>query len=344
MPFFVGMDVGKKRTAVCVMDADGAVVERGEVETTPTALVAFLRGRGRRYRRIGMEAGDMASWLYAGLIKAKLPVILIDPRHAHSLLSAKRHKTDRNDAQGIAELMRLGAYKGVHTKSRESQDQRALLVARQTLMAKRVDLDTVIRALLRSLGLKLPRYINQNFAARVRALGQSSQNRWLAVEPLLLARDAIAEQIKVLERQINTVTQADPVCRRLMTVPGVGTQTALAFRSSVDDPRRFVRSRSVAVHFGLTPRVRQSGETLRKGRISKWGDGMVRRLLFMAALHIGVSGDSPLHRWAADLRKRMRPGKAVVAVARKLAVILHRMWQDGTDFNATLGAVATAAD
>ena len=210
MAYFVGMDVGKKLTAVCVMDAEGAVVERGEVETTPRALVAFLRGRGWRYRRIGMEAGDMASWLYAGLIKAKLPVLQIDPCHAHSVLSAQRHKTDRNDAQGIAELMRLGAYKGVHTKSRESQDQRALLVARQTLMVKRVDLDTVIRALLRSLGLKLPRYISQSFAARVRALGEASQARWLAVEPLLLARDALAEQIKVLERQIDSVAQAVP--------------------------------------------------------------------------------------------------------------------------------------
>ncbi|MGA0602783.1 IS110 family transposase [Caulobacter sp. KR2-114] len=344
MAYFVGMDVSKKSTAVCVMDADGAVVARAEVETTPLALVAFLRGRGWRYRRIGMEAGDMASWLYAGLIKAKLPVLQIDPRHAHSVLSAQRHKTDRNDAQGIAELMRVGAYKGVHTRSRESQDQRALLVARRTLMVKRVDLDTVIRALLRSLGLKLPRYINQSFAARVRALGESSHARWIAVEPLLLARDAIVEQIKVLERQINTAAQADPVCRRLMTVPGVGKQTALAFRSSVDDPRRFVRSRSVAVHFGLTPRVRQSGETVRKGRISKWGDGMVRSLLFMAASHIRASEESALHRWSASLRKRMRPGKVVVAVARKIAVILHRMWLDGTDFNATPGAHTTAAE
>lgn len=340
MPYFVGLDTSKTLTSVCIMDADGQVVERGTVETTPGALIAFLRGAGRRYRRIGLEAGDMASWLQAGLIKAKLPALQIDPRHAHKALSARRNKTDKNDAEGIAELMRVGFFKVIHVKSRASQDQRALLIARDALVKRRVDLDTVMRALLRSLGLKLSKHIRRTFAAKAAALGPASERRWTAIEPLLRAREAIVEQIDALGRLIDEAAQADPVCRRLMTVPGVGEHTALAFRSSIDEPERFLNSRNVGVHFGLTPRVDQSGERVRNGRISCLGDGLVRKLLYLAAQNALRSKDSALKRWAQALRERVRPGKVIVAVARKLAVILHRMWLDGADFNPGVGGAA----
>ncbi len=334
MSHFVGLDVGKRLTSVCVMDAAGTIVQEAEVETSPKALLAFLRGRGRRYRRIGLEAGDMAPWLYHGLVKAGLPAIPIDALHAHRALSVRRNKTDRNDAQGIAELMRTSSYKSVHVKSDEARSLRALLTARGALLEKRRDLEMVIRSILRGFGLKLPLRAPRTFDADALAFARRDATLWGTLEPLFAARDALGEQARLLERRVHEAARRDPVCRRLMTAPGVGEITALTFRATVDEPRRFSSSRSVGVHFGLTPRTFRSATTETRGGISHWGDAATRKVLFMAALTVFKmkQADTPLHRWARSLAGRMKAKKAVVAVARKLAVVMHRMWVDGTDF------------
>ncbi|WP_312163598.1 IS110 family transposase [Phenylobacterium sp.] len=334
MPYFVGLDVSKNTTSICVVDTDGQVIEELTVETTPRALVEALRGKRRRYRRIGMEAGDMASWLNEGLTKAGLPIICIDPRHAHTVLAARHNKTDRNDALGIAELMRIGSYKLAHMRSHESQEIRALLVARDMLVAKRRSLDSVIRAILLGLGLKIPRYATRTFVERVAAIVAKYPAAARSVGPLLRVRSVLVAECEAYDHQVDQFAMSDPVCRRLVTAPGIGNLCALAFRAAVDEPRRFPNSRAVGAHFGLTPKTYQSGEKTSQGRITHAGDPVIRKLLYLAACNLSRPGrrESPLSRWAKALLQRMRFKKAMVAVARKLAIVLHRMWIDDTDF------------
>ena len=333
MPYFVGLDVSKKTTSICVIDAEGATVEETVAETTPRAIVAALRGGGRRYRRVGMEASSMAAWLFAGLAKAGLPIISIDPRHAHAVLSTRHNKTDRNDAAGIAELMRIGTYKPAHIRSPAAREIRALLVAREALVAKRRDIDGVLRSLLLGFGLKVQRGGRKSFADRVEAL-VARYPAAAALRPLLRVRHVLNSEIEAFDLQVKEAADNDAVCQRLQTAPGVGPLGALAYRSVIDEPNRFPSSRAVGVHLGLTPRTYQSGDRSAQGRITHAGDRMTRKLLFLAACVLSQPGkrESWLSRWAKTLIDRMHYKRAMVAVARKLAIVLHRMWVTETDF------------
>jgi transposase len=334
MPYFVGLDASKNTTHICVVDEHGQVADAGVVITTPKAIVGFLRGARRRYMLVGVEAMSLSAWLVEGMRKAGLLVIPIDPKHAHGVLKNQRNKTDRNDARGIAELMRVGAYRAVHLKSVESREVRALLVARQTLGEKAIDIENLIRGTLLGVGLKLGVMQRKSFDSQVRALALGHRFLLSLVEPLLEARRALIGQRDHLEDLLVATAKADPVCTRLMTAPGVGPITALTYRSAVDDPHRFVRSRAVGVHFGMTPKTLQSGDSDRRGTITCWGDGMVRRALVIAAWASFRRSrrKSWLAEWAAGVAKRRGGMRAVVAVARRLAVILHRMWVTETDF------------
>lgn len=194
MPYFVGLDSSKRTTSVCVIDRDGAVVREGVVATDPRAIVAFLRGERRRYVRVGIEAWTLSSWLYEGLTAAGLPTVCIEVRHAHGVMKAQRHKTDRNDAKGIAELMRLGAYRKVHVKSRASQEARAMITVRTLLVEKTRDLSNAIHGLLLSFGIKLGRLKPGTFEQRVRALVAGRGVVQELADALLQARAAILRQ------------------------------------------------------------------------------------------------------------------------------------------------------
>jgi transposase len=340
---FVGLDASKRTTSICVLDGDGNVVKEGTVETNPSMIADYLRGQRRRYRRIGLESTGFAPWLYEGLAKAGLPIVCIEARHAHGVLNARLNKTDRNDALGIAELMRVGIYKAVHVKTRESQEAKLLLAARLLLKRKLRDVDNFIHAALLQYGLKIAAGARRTFARRAAAMAAAAADPFLSliVAELLGARDVLAAKVEVLEGHVAKLVQSDPVCRRFLTVPGVGALTALTFRSAIDVPERFARSRSVGVHLGLTPRAYRSGTISRQGRISKCGDQSARSALFMAATVFLTRSKRPsaLQAWGQDLRARKGARPAIVAVARKLAIILHRMWLDGTDFDGQLSGV-----
>ena len=199
MPYFVGLDVSIETSCICVVDAEGATVQECSVETTPKAIAAALRGQHRRYGRVGMEANDMAAWLTAGLAKSNLTVTPIDPRHAHAVLSTRHNKTDRNDAAGIAELMRIGTFKRSHTRSPEANEIRAIMLARETLVNKRRDIDSVIRAVLRLAGLKIPTGAGRSFPGSVAALAQSSGGLVAAIEPMMRIRDALISECQKFE-------------------------------------------------------------------------------------------------------------------------------------------------
>lgn len=335
MPCFVGLDASKRKTSVCVIDKSGTLVKEGVVETDPKAIVAFLRGDGRRYSRVGMESWSMAQWLYAGLAKAGLPIICIEAWHASGILkSARRNKTDKNDARGIAEIMRVGAFKVVHVKTLESQRIRELLTTRKFLRTKATDVENAIAASALIHGIKIRTGAGSTYDRRVRDAISADPFIVDLIEPLLSVRALAVQEIDAFEARLIAIAKADPVCRRLMTAPGVGLLTALTYRMAIDEPARFGRSRDVAAHLGLTPRTWQSGELGFNSSISCAGDKTVRTALFMAALNQFKPKAKPssLKTWGEAVAARRGRKRAVVAMARRLAVTLHRMWITETDF------------
>ncbi len=334
MEHYAAIDVSLEWSSVCVVDAAGEIVREAKVSSEPEALVAWFAASGLRIARIGLEAGPLSQWLHAGLIEAGLPAILIETRHVKAALKAMTVKTDRNDARGMAQLMRMGWFRPVHVKTLQAQEIRALLTARKLLVAKLRDVESSIRGILRGFGLKVGAVSKGKFEARIRELvvGQAMLGR--VAEPLLRARAALRAEYATLHRDLLGTVREDDVCGRLMTVPGVGPVVAMTFRSAIDRPERFARSKAVGAHFGLTPKKYQSGEIDRTGRISKVGDAMARTALYEAAnvMLTRAVRFSALKAWALRVAGRHGMKKAKVALARKLAVVMHRMWLDGTTF------------
>jgi transposase len=334
MTHTAGIDVSLETSCVCIVDASGRGVREMTVESEPEALATALVGTGFAFARVGLEAGPLSQWLHAGLMRAGLPALLIETRRLRAATKTMPVKTDRNDARAIAQVVRTGWFRAVHVKSVLSQEARGLLGARKLLVGKVRDLDNAIRALLRGFGLKVGKIGERAFAKRARDLVEGRAALEAVLTPLLAVRAALLTQRDHLHRLVLAAVRNQPLCRRLMSVPGVGPVTALTFCSAVDDPSRFTRSRVVGAHFGLTPRRYQSGETDRTGHISKQGDALARQALYKAAnvLLTRTGRWSALKAWGMAVAKRAGMRRAKVAVARKLAVVLHRMWRDGTEF------------
>lgn len=335
MTYFAGLDVSLEATSVCVIDETGKVVGETKVESCPEAIAGYLEGTELSFERVGLEAGQLAPWLYQGLWEAGLAAVCIETRRMKAFASASPVKTDRKDARLIAQAMRVGLFRAVHVKSRESQEYRLLLRNRWTLQRKRRDIENEVRGTLKGFGIKLGRVGKGRFGERLRERLSLEHPRLLElIEPMLQAREALLVHERALDRRVVSIARGNAVCQLFMSTPGIGPVTSLAYMSGVDDPARFARSRDVGVHFGLTPRLYQSGEIERSGRISKCGDAMVRALLFEAALSLLTRTKkwSALKSWGLKVAKRRGMKRAVVAVARRLAVILHRMWVDGTEF------------
>jgi transposase len=332
---YVGLDVSLKLTAICIVDWTGKIVREGAVTSDPEAIAAFVKSHAPQVARIGLEAGATSTWLWTELDKMGLPVVCIDARHAKAALKMQINKSDRNDAVGIARIMQCGWYKEVRVKDLDSHAIKALLVSRALLVKIKRDIENQIRGLLKNLGLVIGRAKMNVFAVRAAELTEDRPELAAAVEPLLKARDAIEQQIADFDRKVMRLARNDAQVRRFMTTPGVGAITALCFLATVDDPTRFKKSRSVGAYLGLTARRYASGEIDWTGRISKCGDAMLRSYLYEAAnvLLTRVAKRSALKAWGIRLAKRSGLRKAKVAVARKLAVILHRMWVDSTEFN-----------
>jgi transposase len=341
---YAGLDVSLELTSVCVVDAQGEVVREAKVASEPDALIRFLSEQELEIGSVGLEAGPLSQWLHAGLIDAGFEAVLLETRHVKAALSAMTVKTDRRDACGIAQLLRLGWYRSVHAKSASAQEVRSLLTARKLIQGKLLDIESGIRGVLRGFGLKVGTVSRGRFEGRVLDLVAGHAMLETVVGSMVAARAALGTEFKRLHRELLGLVRADPVCRQLMSVPGVGALVAITFKSGVDDPTRFRRSRDVGPHFGLTPRKYQSGELDVTGSISKVGDRMVRTALYEAA-SVMLSRTvrmSPLKSWAMAVARRRGVKKARVALARKLAVILHRMWIDGTSFRWTNETATTA--
>ena len=339
MDHFAGLDVSVKDTSVCIVDDSGKIVREVKVESEPEALLAVLRSPAYCFKRIGLEAGPLSQWLFSALAEAELPMVCVETRHMQALL---KEKTDRNDARGIAQMMRVGLYRPVHVKTLRSQKLRMLLTHRKLLQSKAIAIENDLRGTLRNFGLKVGMVGKVKFEARIKELVESLPDLAELVEPLLIVLRALREQIVVLHRRLLAIVRDDEVCRRLMTTPGVGPVVALTYRATVDVPARFRKSKAVGAVFGLTCSKYQSGEIDRSGRISRCGDEMMRVMLYEAAQSMLRSKKwSWLKAWAMQIARRRGIKKAIVALARRLAVIMHRIWVDGTEFRWTR-EVATA--
>ncbi|MBT5840883.1 MAG: IS110 family transposase [Rhodospirillaceae bacterium] len=338
MTYYAALDVGLHKTAVCIVDEDGAVLAERMIASEVDDLIAFLQDFGEEISIVGLEAGTLTQWLTYGLRDAGYHTVVMEARHVKSALGAMRNKTDRNDARGIAQILRTGWYREVYVKSLESHYTRTLLASRKALLSKCVDLENEVRGLLKVFGIKLRAGLGHGpFDKAAREPIMQNEALAYALMPLLEVRLQLYQAYLELDLRVKRLASNDPVCLLLMTTPGVGAITALTFRAAVDDPRRFRRSRTVAAHFGLTPRRYQSGERDSPGHISKAGDPGVRAALYAAANSIMTrSGKwSSLKAWGMRLQRSKGRKRALVAVARKLAVILHVMWVDGTVFSFT---------
>jgi transposase len=343
MDHFAGLDVSVKETSVCILDDAGRIVREVKVASEPEALLQVLTNPAYHFKRIGLEAGPLSQWFYSALAEAGLPVICVETRHMRAALKAQINKTDRNDARGISQMMRVGLYRPVHVKTIRSQKLRMLLTHRKLLQAKAIAIENDLRATLRNFGLKVAMVGTVKFEARIKELVENLPDLAVLVEPLLIVRRVLREQLAILHRRVLAIVRDDDVCRRLMTVPGVGPVVALTYRATVDVPARFRKSKAVGAVFGLTCSKYQSGEIDRSGRISRCGDEMMRVMLYEAALSMLFHSTkwSWLKAWAMKIARHRGMKKAIVALARRLAVIMHRIWVDGTEFRWTK-EVATA--
>jgi len=333
MRLFVGLDVSLEKTAVCVLNEHGGIVKEAEVASEPEALERWIGTQPGSIAAVGLEAGPLSQWLHRGLSTAGLDVVLMETRQVKGALKAMPIKTDRRDAEGIARLLHLGWFRPVHCKSVSAKEVRALLTARKAVQQGMLALEMSLRGLLRNFGLKVGAISRGRFEHRIRELAADNVMLDAATEPLLRARASLRHELARLERHVRGLAQEDEVCRRLMSMPGIGAVVALTFRSAVDDPARFKSSKKVGPWAGLTPSRNQSGERDVSGHITKAGDAGLRRALCQAATVMMNRGPSTwLRTWPAQIARRRGRKCAMVALARRIAVVLHRMWRDGTVF------------
>src|SRR5665648_1253 len=336
MDHSAGLDVSVKETSVCIVDDTGRIVREVKVASEPEALLSVLTNLGYHFKRIGLEAGPLSQWLYSALAEAGLPVICVETRHMRALLKAQINKTDRNDARGMGQMMRVGHSRPAPVKTLRSQKLRMLLTHRKLLQSKAIAIENDLRGTLRNFGLKVGMVGKVRFEARIQELVENLPDLAGLVEPLLVVRRVLREQFVIQHRRLLAIVRDDEVCRRLMTVPGVGPVVSLTYRATVDVPARFHKSKSVGAVFGLTSSRYQSGEIDWSGKISRCGDEMMRVMLYEAAQSMMHSKKwSWLKAWAMQIARRRGMKKAIVALARRLAVIMHRIWVDGTEFRWT---------
>lgn len=334
MPHFVGLDVSQKTTAICVVDGTGRVIWRGMCSTKPEAIDRTVRRRAGSDAKIGIETGAMTPWLVHELRGRELDVVCLDARHARAVLKMQINKTDQNDAEGLAQIMRTGWYRAVHVKSLDAHRARALLGARAQLVGMKTRLSNHIRGILKTFGILPGGVRGMRFDRRVEAKLVDRPDLEPIVGPMLATWRQVRDQIKAFDKAVRALVRKSADCRLLMTAPGIGPLSVLAYVSMVEDPARFGRSRAVGAHLGLTPRQYQSGEVDHSGRISRCGDALARTLMYEAAVVIltRVKRSSYLKEWALTIARKSGYGKARVALARKLSVILHSMWCSGEPF------------
>ena len=322
MTQYVGLDVSMKETKLHVLDEVGKRVWRGRCATEPAAIAEAICRYAPTAVRIGLETGPLTTWLWTELTAEGLPMICLDARHAKRALDMEVNKTDANDAEGLAHLVRAGWYREVRVKGRNAMLAKALLGARSQLLGISLALENQIRGVLKTFGGIVPKGGGGLFEKNVRALVTDEADIAAVIMPLLQARHIVRAKCTALDRRLIMVVQGSSTCRMLTTMPGIGPITAVAYVAALERPDTFRQSRAVGAWLGLTPRRFQSGEIDYDGS-----------LLYQAAsvLLTRVRAESALRRWGLALRKRLGFKRAATALARKMAVVLHAMWKSRSE-------------
>ncbi len=343
MDLYIGLDVSLASTAICVVSAQGKVVRETTAPSEPEDLVTMMGTLPGRVVGVGLEAGPLSQWLYRHLTGAGFATTLMETRQVKGALQAMPIKTDRRDAEGIARLLQMGWFRPVHCKSMSAQEMRALLSSRKAIQQATLSLELSIRGVLRNFGLKMGQVAKGRFEQRVQELAEGNPMLEAAAKPILSARCALRQELAGVEKLLRDHAKSDPVCRQLMTMPGVGVLVALTVKAAIDDPDRFRSSRDVGPWVGLTPRRAQSGERDIVGEISRAGDAGLRTALYQAAtVMLNRGRPNWLSAWAWTVAKRRGKKRATVALARRIGVVLHRMWRDSTEFRFSRGEAPTA--
>jgi transposase len=340
MKLDAALDTSATTTAICVIDrTEGDVVFETTVKTDPDAIFRALKRYAGRLHLVGHEATGWSAWLHRELEARGLPMVLLETHHSARMLEAQRNKTDKNDARALAQLVRSGWFKPVHAKSADANRMKLLLVSRRLMKRKMLDLENGIRQSLKMFGYMVGRRVQRStFVGRVRELTAGDQLMEIAVDGMLACWQLLWDEYRKLHKLLIQLVGRDELCRRWCEIPGVGPVTALTFMSAVDDPHRFAESKTLGAHFGLTPRRLQSGTSVDiDGHISKRGDAEVRCALYEAASAMITRSQkhSTVKAWGMKIAAKRGHKRAVVAVARKLAAIMHRMWIDGSSFRFT---------
>jgi transposase len=328
MAYYAGLDVGLKSTFICVVDEKGKVMLEETVASAPDIIARALRKRKLCYKCVGLETGQLSIWLTKGLMAEGLPVVCMDARQVAAGLSARVNKTDKNDARGIAHLLRCGLYREVHIKSDQSCEQKVLLGTRRKLVEQSCAMEGSIRGLLKIYGIRLGSARRSTFIPSIHAaIKNLSVSVQTAVGTLAEALAHLRGALEKLDASVREAAESDPQCKLLMTVPGVGPVVAMHYVAAIDGSGRFHNARSVGAYLGLTPRQYASGETQRQGSISRCGPIHCRRMLYEAANNILniCKRPSALRTWGLKLARKKGHRKASVAVARKLAIIMQCM-------------------
>lgn len=335
MPYFAGLDISMKETSVAIVNAEGKIVFETICETEPSTIFKTLNETNFSLEKIGIESGSISFWLIGELKERGLSAICIESRQMATLIALKVNKTDRNDARLIANAMRCNLYKEVHHKTKESIEIGLLMGARRTLVDTRTKIKNSVRGFLKAYGIRLGSVSHEKFPTSVRdsisACGKSAQ---AAIEGLLRSYEEVCKNIELAAKELEILCKKDPIIELLETIPGVGTITAMTYKAVIDNPSRFTNPRDVGAYLGLTPNQYSSGDTVKQGRISKCGCAELRMLLVECATVIltRTQGWTKLKSWGHRIMKRSGIKKAAAAVARKLAIIMLRMWQEGKAF------------
>ena len=346
MKHFAGLDVSLKEISICVVDADGGVVERGTAPSDPDGVAGWFRNRSLTPDCVVHESGQLSIWMQRGLVRLGLPAVCIDARKAHKTLSARLNKSDAADAEGLAQLARTGWFTPVHVRSDAADGLRSLIGARDRLVRLRIDLEGHVRGSLKTFGIRMTGirrgHQRQAFRDQLAAAGETDPVLRLIADVFIAAHATLCRAAAELEAILKQQANQHPVAQRLMTIPGVGPVVSLSFIALVDDPNRFRRTSDVGAFLGLTPRRYQSGDVDWSGRISKCGDRAMRGLLVQAASCIlrEIGRFSALKSWAVRLAARRGYSKAAVATARKIAVLMLTLWKNGTEYNWNKEAIA----
>ncbi|MDH7974961.1 IS110 family transposase [Sphingomonas sp. AR_OL41] len=333
MQEYIGFDVSMKETAVSIR-RDGKRIWRGKCASDSKVLADLVRKRAPHAKRVVFETGPLSVWFFHALKAEGVPAICIDARHAKAALDMAPNKTDANDADGLAHLAEVGFFREVRVKGFESMLSRTRMVARNRLVRISVELSNQIRGLMKTFGLIVPSAKGGKFDEHVCRLLDGRGDLAPIMMPILEAWRSVRVRAAELGRQVLADARQSQACQLLMSIPGVGAITATAFTSAIEDPANFKKSRSVGAWIGLTTRRYQSGEVDYDGHISRRGDAHLRGLLYEAATVImtRAAAESDLRTWGIKLREKIGFKRAAVAVARKLAVIMHAMLVSGEFF------------